>query len=394
MFSFQRHRDLFRAPELRATVAASIAGRMPIGIAGLAILLFVQGRSGSFILAGIVSALYVLGLALIAPFLGRLVDRLGPRPVLAVCAVLYPAALLGLTALMLLSVHPVWVCAMSLLAGATMPPISACVRALYPRMVPDPALLHTAYSVDSALVELVFIFGPMLVAVCVAAGHAEAAIVLAAFTAAGGTFVFMRAPPIRRWGPARVHMDQDWLGALRYPKLLVVFGTTVLYAVAFGLFEVAVTAQAAGKGMPAAAGVTLALVSLGSGAGALVYGARHWRAPLRLQFATTLAMMSAGMALLIPIDNMVFYAVASIATGIPMATVIATQSLLVSRLASRERLAESFTWSVTCLLAGISTGIAVGGLLAEQFAPPWLLVAAAVMTAIAALVAVAFVKES
>ncbi len=393
MLSFQRHRDLFRAPELRATVAASIAGRMPIGIAGLAILLFVQGRSGSFVLAGTVSALYVLGLALIAPFLGRLIDRLGPRPVLLVCAVLYPAGLLGLTALVLLSAHPAWVCAMSLLAGATMPPISACVRALYPRMVPDPALLHTAYSVDSALVELVFILGPALVAVCVALGHAEAALLLAAFSAAAGTFAFMRAPPIRRWGPARVRADKDWLGALRYPKLLVVFGTTLLYALAFGLFEVAVTAQAAGKGVPAAAGVTLALVSVGSGAGALVYGARHWRAPLRLQFATALATMAAGVALLIPIDDMVLYAAASVVTGIPMATVIATQSLLVSRLASRERLAESFAWSVTCLLAGISTGIAAGGVLAEQFAPYWLLVAAVAMTAAAALVAATCVKE-
>lgn len=366
---------------------------MPIGIAGLAILLFVQGRSGSFIFAGTVSALYVLGLALIAPFLGRLIDRLGPRPVLLACAILYPAALLGLTALVLLAAHPVWVSTMSLLAGATMPPISACVRALYPRMVTDPAMLPAAYSIDSALVEIVFILGPALVAVCVASGHPEVAIVLAAFSAALGTLTFMRAPPVRRWGPASLRADKDWLGALRYPKLLVVFGATLLYAVAFGLFEVAVSAQAASKNMPAAAGVVLALVSVGSGAGALAYGSRHWRMPLRLQLVAALAAMATGIALLIPIDDMTLYALASIVAGIPMATVIAAQSMLVSRLASRERLAESFTWSVTCLLAGISAGIAAGGVLAEQFAPYGLLVAAVCMTVTAALVAAAFVRE-
>ncbi|HYC45437.1 MAG TPA: hypothetical protein VED01_08095, partial [Burkholderiales bacterium] len=73
-------------PDLRPTVVASIAGRLPIGIAGLAILLFVQGRSGSFALAGTASALYVLGLGAVAPFLGRFIDRLGPRPVLGACA--------------------------------------------------------------------------------------------------------------------------------------------------------------------------------------------------------------------------------------------------------------------------------------------------------------------
>jgi len=173
----------------------------------------------------------------------------------------------------------------------------------------------------------------------------------------------------------------------------VLFGTTLLYALAFGLFEVAVTAHAAARGMPAAAGIALAVASLGSGVGALVYGARHWSAPLKRQFVRALAAMAAGFALLVPIDNMALYALASVAAGVPMATVIATQSLLVSRLAPRERLAESFTWSVTCLLAGISGGIAAGGALAEHLAAYWLLVAAVCATATAALVAGAFVRE-
>src|SRR5688572_27070034 len=105
---------------------------MPIGIAGLAILLFVQTSSGSFAVAGAVSGFYVLGLAMIAPLLGRMIDRLGPRPVLSVCAVIYPAALAGLTFLVLSRVHPAWLAVMALLAGASLPPVSACVRALYP----------------------------------------------------------------------------------------------------------------------------------------------------------------------------------------------------------------------------------------------------------------------
>jgi MFS family permease len=387
MLSLQRYRDLFGLPELRATIVSSIAGRMPIGITGLAILLFVQGRSASFSLAGTTSALYVLGLGVVAPFLGRLIDRLGPRPVLTVCAISYPAALIALALLVLVSAPAASIYAIALVAGATLPPISACTRALYPKLLSDAALLHTAYSVDSALVEIVFIIGPALVAACVATGHPEAAVLLAALSAAIGTAVFMRAPPVKRWTAVRAGGQRDILGVLRYPKLVLVFGVTVLYSIAFGLFEVAVTAHAAAKGSPAAAGIALALASVGSGAGAVVFGARHWSAPLKQQLVLALVMMTTGIVLLVPIDNLYLYAAGCLVAGVPMATVIATQSLLISRLSPRARLAESFTWGATCLLVGVSGGIAAGGVLAETFAAYWLLATAAASAAIATLLA-------
>jgi MFS family permease len=386
LISLARYRDLFGVPHLRNTVTASIIGRLPIGIAGLAILLLVQHRSGSFALAGAASSFYVLGLGLVAPFLGRVMDRVGPRPVLSACGVLYPAALIGLCVLVLISAQPVGVALLALVAGATLPPISACIRALYPRLIREPGMLHTAYSVDSALVEAVFVLGPAVVALCVALGRPEAAVLLAGVSAALGTLVFMRAPAIQAWSRSASMTRRASLAIWRYPALLVVFGATVFYSVAFGLFEVAVTAHAAQKGAPAAAGIALALASVGSGAGALVYGARHWSAPLKTQFIAALGCMAAGILLLAPIDNLVLYSGASIVAGVPMATVIATQSLLVARYAPRERLAESFTWGATCLLVGISAGIAAGGALAEMLPAHWLIVAAAAATVVAVVI--------
>jgi MFS family permease len=393
VISFQRYHDLFKVPQLRATLVASIIGRLPIGIAGLAILLFVQRRSGSFALAGSASALYVLGLAVVAPFLGRITDRLGPRPVLAACGLLYPAALVGLAAVVLGSGQRAGINAMAFVAGATLPPVSACIRAMYPRMISEPALLQTVYSVDSALVEAVFVLGPALVAACIGLGHPEAAVLIAATSAAVGCAIFIRSPAVKAWAPSKFRIKGSWLGVLGSSRLLIVFAATVLYSMAFGLFELAVTAHAASKGTPAAAGVALALASLGSGAGAVVYGSRHWRAPIRKQFVWALIAMAAGILLLVPIDNLVLYSVASIATGIPMATVIATQSMLIARFAPRERLAESFTWGSTCLLAGVSAGIAAGGALAETYAPYWLLIAAGGSTAAAAVVALSVSRD-
>lgn len=385
MISLQRYRELFRVPDVRKVLLASIAGRFPIGIAGLAILLFVQSRSTSFALAGSASALYILGLALIAPFLGRLIDRVGPRPILLACALLYPAALSGLTVLVLSTAHPVWINVMALAAGASLPPISVCIRTLYPRLIKDVSLLQTAYSVDSAVVEVVFILGPAFVAGCMAAGYPEVAILIAAISAVVGTAVFARARPIARWSVPLVRRPRSWLGALRPLQLRIVFGVTVLYSMGFGLFEVGVAAHAERAGHPAAAGIALALASVGSGAGALVYGSRHWRAPLTHQFMLALTTMAIGMLLLVPIDNLVLYSATCVIAGVPMATAIASQSLLVSRLAARERLAESFTWATSCLLGGISAGFAAGGLMADTLAPYWLLIAAAGVTAAAAL---------
>ncbi len=358
-------------------------GRLPIGMAMLAILLFIQGRSGSFAQAGAASSLYVFGLAALAPFVGRVIDRLGPRPVLLANAIVYPSALLLLMLLVERGAHPLWVAACSFLAGASLPPITICMRTLFPRLIHDPGLLQTAYSIDSALIEIVFILGPTLVALFIAVGQPGAAVVAAAVCAALGTAWFVRAPAIRDWTPTPAGLRRSLLGPLRQPRLLKLLAVTLLYSLAFGLFEVAVPAFAALQGKPAAAGVILALASGGSAIGALVYGSRDWPMSLPHQFLLALAMMAAGLIVLSAVSNVYLFAMLSVAGCAPMAPVIAVQSLLVSRLAPRATLAESFTWATTALLGGISAGIAAGGVLVELWSPSLVIAAAGAATAIA-----------
>jgi MFS family permease len=383
MISLSRYTELFRVPGLGATLAASMIGRLPIGIATLAILLFLQDRTRSFALAGAAAALYVLGLATVAPFLGRLIDRFGPRPVLSVGAVVYPCMMVALVALALLGGSHGWIALAALVAGAAFPPITACMRALYPRIVPDAGLLQTAYSADAALVESVFILGPALVALFVAGGLAYGAVLFAAVCAGAGNVVFLRTPTVRNWTIQAAAGRRSLLGPLRSPPLLALFTANFLYAFAFGLYELAVTAFAAERGVPAAAGVILALASVGSAAGVIVYGGRDWRIPVTGQFLANLGLMAAGLLLLALITDLYLFAVLNVFACATMAPAIASQSLLVSRLAARDMLAETFTWSATCLLAGVSGGIAAGGVLAEYVAPSWILACAALSTLLA-----------
>jgi MFS family permease len=393
LISFSRYAELFGVPGLRATLAASIIGRLPIGIAMLAILLFLQACTGSFALAGAAASLYVLGLATVAPFLGRLIDRFGPRPVLSVGAVVYPCMLVALVVLALMEGGHGWVAFTALVAGASLPPITACMRALYPRVVPDAGLLQTAYSADAALVESVFIVGPALVALFVAAGYAHGAVLFAAVCTGAGNVVFLRSPAVRNWVIQPPPGRRSLLGPLRSLPLLAVYAANFLYAFAFGLYELAVTAFAAQRGMPAAAGVILALASVGSAVGVIIYGGRDWKWSVTGQFLLNLGLMAAGLLVIAPVTNLYLFALLNIIACATMAPAIASQSLLLSRLAAREMLAETFTWSATCLLAGISGGIAVGGLLAEFVAPSWILVSAALSTLLAAGIVWRWVSE-
>jgi predicted MFS family arabinose efflux permease len=381
----QRYADLLRVPGVAHTIWVSLPGRLPIGMASLAMLLYVQNHSGSFAHAGTVAACYVLGLGVFAPFLGRLMDRFGPRPVLTASVVIYPLALLTLMVLVANAARMPWVVICALLAGALLPPITICMRALFPRLLTDAGQLQAAYAMDSALIELVFILGPGLVALFVAIGYPGGAVVLSAACGGLGALLFLRAPPIHSWGPATVARQRSLMGPLHNPRLRKLLIVTLLYASAFGLFEVAVTAFAVKRGMPGAAGVILALASAGSALGVLVYGSRSWALPLPRQLLCALMLMAGGILLLVPVANVYWFGALCVITCVPMAPVIATQSILVSRLAPRRLLAESFTWATTCLLAGISGGIAAGGMLVEAWPPSVVLLAAAAMATAAAL---------
>lgn len=394
MISLSRYAELFRVPGLRATLGSSVLGRLPIGISTLAILLFLQSRTGSFALAGSAAALYVLGLAAVAPFLGRMIDRLGPRPVLGVTAMIYPAMLVMLVVLTLEGASHRWIALAALIAGAAFPPITICMRALYPRLLPDSVLLQAAYSIDSALIETIFVIGPMLVAFFVSVGRPYGSVLFAAVCAVAGNFVFLRSPAIRSWTiHPSIGSRRSLLGPLRHTRLLAVFAAVVFHSIAFGLYEIAVTAFAAEHKAPAAAGLILAFASVGSAIGVIVYGGRDWKAPVPRQFLIAVALMACGLLLLAPVGDLHAFAGLSVVACAPMAPVMASQSTLISRLAPRDMLAESFTWSATCLLSGISAGIAIGGFAAEHVAAATILIIAAGVTLLAGAIVWAVVKE-
>jgi predicted MFS family arabinose efflux permease len=390
VISLARYTALLEPRDMKQTIAASMIGRLPIGITGLAILLLVQAATGSFSKGGAATACYVIGLATVAPALGRFIDRNGPRLALLTCSVAFPVALLCLVAAVETSSHPVLILLFAAAAGVSFPPITVCMRTYFKQRLSNDALLATAYSLESVLIELIFIVGPMLVALFVAAASPAAAVLFAAASGCVGTLLFLRSPPLRSWR-VEPRAAASVLGPLSRPRFVALVAIILCYSTAFGLLEIGMTAYATERGNAALAGVLLGLMSTGSALGGIAYGSRSWHLPLMRQFALMLALMGAGlMVLALPWAPWPF-AFWSLFAGIVMAPALIIQSMIVAKTARPDQVTEAFTWSASALLCGVGIGMAAGGGLLEHFRSPAVLAAGASAALIAA--AAAFMRR-
>jgi predicted MFS family arabinose efflux permease len=384
VISLGRYRTLLQSSEVREIFVASLIGRLPIGITGLAILLFVQTSRGSFAEGGAATACYVGGLSAAAPLLGRLIDRHGPRGVLLASALLFPTALVAFVWALQRFGAPAL--ALAAAAGATFPPITVCMRTFFRQRFADEMRLATAYSLESVLIELIFILGPVLVALFVAFAPPAMAVQFAAACGSIGALLFLRSAALRGWRVER-RTTPGLLGPLGEPGFVPLIGVVLLFSSAFGFLEIGVTAYATERGSPALAGVLLGLMSVGSALGGLAYGSRSWHFALVPQFSLLLALMGIGLGVLSFPSHPLAFAVAGVAAGIVMAPVLIVQSMLVAKSVRAEHTAEAFTWAASALLAGVGAGVGAGGLILEVYRSGAALAAASASALLAALLA-------
>lgn len=391
LISLARYSALLSRAEFRSVIATSVLGRLPIGIAGLAILLLAQSATESFALGGAAAASYTAGLAVVAPLLGRLIDRHGPRITLLVCSFVFPAALAAVVAA-LERPAPLWLAfAAAAVAGASFPPITVCMRTFFKQQLQDEGMLASAYSIESVVIEMIFILGPMLVAFFVALASPAAAVIFAALCGCAGPLLFQRSRALREWRIEK-RSRSSVFGPLVEPGFLQLLVVIVCYACAFGLVEIATTAYAAEKNSPALAGILLSIMSLGSAAGGIVYGSRSWQLPIARQFPLMLALMGLGIAPLALLVAPWPFGAWSVIAGIAMAPALIMQSMLVAKIARPEHSTEAFTWSTTGLLAGVGMGLTGGGMLLEHARSHAVFAAAAVLCLLAGALATRLVR--
>ena len=337
--------------------------RLPQGMAPLAVLLLVRGATNSYAAAGLAVGGSAFATAACAPLLGRLVDALGPRRVLAPLAAgrgdpVLPArgrrrrADAGAAVLIVLAA----------LAGALLPPVApvgpgrCCARCSTIRTSRD-----TAYALEAVIQEVLWVTGPLFVALVVAVGSPAVAVrvlggglprrdlavpALAAALAVARARHRTAPSAARRW-PA--------------PSCERCSRPVALTGAGLGAIEVGLPSLALHAGSRPASGLLLALWSVGSMAGGLWYGARVWRSPLARRYRVLLGLAVLCTAPLIAARSIAAGVVCSLLAGVTIAPVFSCQYALVGRSVSAGSETEAFTWVSAALIGGLAAGSAIGG---------------------------------
>jgi MFS family permease len=379
------YRSLLAIPHARAFVLAGFVARLSLSMRALGAVLMVSELTGSYGLAGAVAAAALLGEAVAAPRLGRLVDRYGQRRTLLISLAVHCAGTLALVISAQLSA-PNWVLlATAAFSGASALQVGSLVRARWSALVGGSPALEAAFALESTLDELIFVLGPALVT-ALALGVAPGAGLLGALvlTTVGSLALALqrRTEP----EPARVRGRSE-RSAIGTPGLRVLVATFLAVGAIFGTLDVAMVAFAGQAGAPASAGPLLALVALGSLLAGLAYGARSWRWPLDKRFVASVVLLWGGTVPLVLVPSVALMAPAATVAGVAIAPTLIAGFTLVQKLVSSGALTEGLNWTITALGVGAAVGAWTAGLIADTAGGRTAFLVAVVAGSIAVIVA-------
>ncbi|WP_148261114.1 MFS transporter [Conexibacter woesei] len=329
----------------------------------LGLLLYVRERTGSFGTAGLAVGALVLGEAATAAVHGTLVDRFGPSRVVAACAGAQGTLLLGLVAAGESGAGAPVLIALCALIGTLVPPVSASARALWPRLTPDLPTREALFALDASTQEIIWTSGPMLVALGAAvAGPVGAVVLTAAITLVGGSL--FAVSPVARMRPEPGRQGRRG-SALSSRGLRLLLPSVLVMGVGLGHLEVALPALAVDAHADGAAGALLAVWSLGSLVGGVVYGSRSWGWPAHRRHTVFVALVALSVAPLLLAGSVAAALPLGFVAGLFIAPAFSCQFVIVGAMAPQDTAAEAFAWYTTALVGGVAAGVATAGQLVE-----------------------------
>jgi MFS family permease len=345
---------------VRRMLLAAFLSRVPMGILGLATVLFLHQEGRSYAVAGLVGGMIGFGLATSAVIQARMISRWGRASLTAVAAGFALVAI----GLIVGGFHGWPAPVLALLGfgvGALLPASSSMVRGLYPAAVSaHPELERSVYALDSALTESTYISGPALVAFTVAVASAAIAIGAAVFAAVCSVVALLRTPvavtsPPENRDPAR--------GRLRYPSAVVVLAlATFPVGFGFGVDDVAFPAFATAHDRPALSGVLLALASVVSVLSGLAYGAVSSRVPTTTVLFVGAFLYPVAFAVPALAGSFLTMCFLVLPVGFTTGWWVTARNHLVSVAAPTELRTSANGWVLLSIYLGVSAGLAIGGI--------------------------------
>jgi MFS family permease len=359
------YRKILAEPGALRFSMTGLVARLPISMVGLGIVLLVSAATGSYGVAGAISAAYMIANAGFAILQGRLLDRLGQGRVLAAASVGFGVAI----SLLVVSVQADWPTVTTYLfaavGGALLPQVGSAVRARWSHALHQPADVQTAFALEAVLDEAVFILGPILVALLATAWHPVAGIAVAVVACVGGTLAFTA----QRATEPPAHPQHSTDGPRpRMPWRAVVPLAIVCAAlgVLFGAAEVTTVAFADEQGHKSVSGGLLALWAFGSLASGVITGAIHWRRGPAYRVRWGAFAMACAMAPLTFVGSLPAMGLALFVAGFAIAPTMIASMSLTEAVVPGGRLTEGMAIMQTGLVAGVAPGATLSGLVVDH----------------------------
>jgi MFS family permease len=369
--------DLLRTKGVARIMSAQLLARFPSGMLSLGFLLHVQKVTGSYAAAGLVLAALSAGQAISGPLTSRLMGRFGMRPVITTTVVLCSIAIIEIA----LAPQPVPAAmVVALLAGLTYPPIQPAVRTIYPKMV-NSRQLTPLFALDASAQELIWVGGPVLVTfVATQIGTVQGILLSVALLAGGGAW-FLSSPEV---GRVRIPRSKRRFGVvLARPTVLLATIVGFLVIGSCAAVETGVVAVFGGHGPQA--GVVLAIWSVGSLVGGLLFGhipIGPWALARRVLLVTV------GLALALLMLDFWWLSVTLVISGLGLAPALAVLFAITSSSVKFSDTAEAYGWIGTGQLIGAALGSALAGFFIDTTGPSGAFQVATVLAILGTLCAV------
>lgn len=364
---FGKYISVLKTPGVLPFTAAAFLGRAQMSMIGLGAVLLLQSERGSFAVAGTVSAIYALSLAVIGPQAARLIDIFGQRKVLRIQLLIHVPLMAALIPLASSSV-PNWVLyVLAFFTGGVQPNLGALVRARWAAKLHGSSQLRTAFAWESLLDEALFVMGPPLATFLAVSVYPNSAMIFASVLLLVGTAWFASLKNTEPAVQPRVKDAPRQRPAIALPGVAAVALVLVFIGAIFGSFEVTTVAFAEQHGHKGVAGVLLAMNAVGSLLGGLVFGALALRASLVKQFLVVLALLAAAMAPLAFLQTIPLLAIGSFISGVAVAPVLISGMALIERIVPASRLTESMSWPSAGIAVGLSVASPVAGVIVDRF---------------------------
>lgn len=369
---FTPYRRVLAVPGALLFSLSGFVGRLPISMVSLGLVLLVSDATGSYGLAGSVSAAYVVANAGLAIVHGRLVDRLGQARVLPLAIGIFAATL----AACVWSVEADWPRAATYLlaavSGASLPQVGACVRARWSHVLREPAQVQTAYALESVVDESVFILGPIAVTMLATWWDPVAGLAAAVLAGVAGTLALSAQRATEPPSHPRTRLADASAPAtdpMPWPLVAALTCVCLCLGGVFGATEVATVAFADERDAEQYAGPLLALWALGSLLSGVLTGLVRWQRPPGTRVRWGILTLGLAMAPLMVVSSMWLLGLVLFVGGFAISPTLISTMALTERTVPRGRLTEGMAVLHTGMAAGIAPGAALAGVLVDASGP-------------------------